>query len=235
MITGKVSSFQSMGAVDGPGVRCVIFLQGCPLRCIYCHNPETWEIEGGEEYTVEEMLQKIRRFASFIKKGGGVTVSGGEALMQWQFTAALFKRMQAEGFHTALDTSGVGPLEGSEAVLEHTDLVICDLKFPTRQLFAKYCRGEISKVLDFLSLTEQKGIPLWIRHVVVPGLTDSEGSIRQIAELARRYSNLEKIELLPFRKLCIPKYEALGLEFPMRDVKECGTETIEKLKKVLER
>ena len=140
--TGVIHSFQSMGAVDGPGLRFVIFMQGCPLRCIYCHNPDTWSFDG-ETYTVSRVVEKIRRFRPYFQYGGGVTVSGGEALHHWEFVAQLFRTLQEEGIHTALDTSGIGNLVGAEQVLQYTDLVICDIKFSTEEAYKKYCKGSL--------------------------------------------------------------------------------------------
>lgn len=223
---GRISSFQSMGAVDGPGIRFVAFLQGCPLRCAYCHNPETWSIDGGDEYSASEVMKKALRCRPYFGESGGVTVSGGEPLLQSEFVAELFRRLKEAGIHTALDTSGVGNPDGAGEVLKHTDLVLCDLKFPTEEGYSQYCKGSLRQVLSFLELTEKRKIPLWIRHVVAPGLTDGEESIKEIARIARQYSNLQKIELLPFRKLCTVKYDAMGLPFHLADHSECSDEAI---------
>ncbi len=209
---GSINSFQSMGAVDGPGIRFVVFMQGCPLRCIYCHNPETWSLRG-EEYSVDDVVRKILRYRPYFGEEGGVTVSGGEPLLQWEFVTELFQRLKAEGIHTALDTSGTGSLDGAAELLAYTDLVLCDLKFSTEEEYREYCRGSLAQVLSFLKLTEQMRIPLWIRHVVVPGLTDGAPSISRITEMAEEHANLCKFERLPFEKLCISKYEALGIPF----------------------
>lgn len=230
---GRISSFQSMGAVDGPGLRCVVFMQGCDLRCAYCHNPETWEKAGGREISVEELVSKIDRYRSYILKDGGVTVSGGEALMQWKFVTELFRQLKEKGYHTALDTSGVGDLQGARAVLQYTDLVIADLKFPKARDFRTYCHGDIQDVYDFLALTAKMQIPLWIRQVIVPGINDTKENILALGEAVSRYPNLEKVELLPFRKLCESKYEALGIPFLLKDTPECSAETITALKKEL--
>lgn len=238
---GRINSFQSMGAVDGPGIRFVVFMQGCPLRCAYCHNPETWNLDGGDEYSADGVLEKILRFRPYFGKEGGVTVSGGEPLLQWEFVSELFRRLKAEGIHTALDTSGIGCGEsnrkgygeGTKEVLKYTDLVLCDLKFPTVEGYRRYCKGSLGSVLSFLELTEEMRVPLWIRHVVVPGLTDSADSWQNIAELASRYENLEKIELLPFKKLCAVKYEAMDIPFQLADYPECPDETINRLKSVV--
>ena len=211
---GRISSFQSMGAVDGPGLRFVAFAQGCPLRCAYCHNPETWAADGGSEFTVEQLVEKAERVRPYIKRGG-FTLSGGEPLMQPEFAAELFAALRGRGFHTALDTSGCfGAGEAVREVLRHTGLVICDVKFARAGLFKKYCGGELSRTLDFIALTEEMRVPLWIRQVVVPSI---------------------KLELLPFRKLCMQKYEALGMDFPLRGVPECGADKLRELQEAAER
>ncbi|MPM25020.1 Pyruvate formate-lyase 1-activating enzyme [bioreactor metagenome] len=222
-----------MGAVDGPGLRCVVFMQGCDLRCIYCHNPETWDRAGGKEICVEELVSKIDRYRNYIQKDGGVTVSGGEALMQWQFVAELFRKLKVMGYHTALDTSGVGDLQGAKAVLQYTDLVIADMKFPKASDFRRYCHGDIQEVFDFLALTAKMGIPLWIRQVIVPGINDTKENILALVETVSCYPNLVKVELLPFRKLCESKYKELGIPFLLKDTPECSGETIAALEKEL--
>ena len=271
---GFIHSFQSLGTVDGPGVRFVVFVQGCPLRCVYCHNPDTWAFVGkhtegaftekqteqaatknaksatsakihhldpslplpvpteAKQFTAQEVVQKILRFRPYIKQGG-VTVSGGEALSQPEFVEALFYLLQKEDIHTALDTSCIGNLQKAQQVLRFTNLVIADLKFCTPQDYRTFCGANMEDVLQFLSLTEQMRIPLWIRHVVVPGLNDNPDRIRKISEIAHRYRNLEKLELLPFRKLCVTKYEAMGIDFPLQDYEECSQEEIQELEKML--
>lgn len=229
---GRVHSCQSLGAVDGPGLRYVIFLQGCPLRCAYCHNPDTWAFEGGEQATVESLLQKVRRCAPYLKEGG-VTVTGGEPLAQSGFVAALFAALRAEGFHTALDTSGAGDLGAARAVLAHTDLVLADLKFSTEQDYRRYAGGSLEHTLAFLELAQKMQVPLWLRHVVVPGLTDGPEHAARFAALAHRYENLQRVELLPFRKLCLEKYRALGLPFPLTAAPEAGPEHLRHLRAAL--
>jgi pyruvate formate lyase activating enzyme len=231
---GRISSFQSMGAVDGPGLRCVVFMQGCPLRCAYCHNPETWPLQGGQEVTVTELVAKIERYRSYILKDGGVTVSGGEPLLQWEFVATLFQALKEKGYHTALDTSGVGDLQGAKQVLCYTDLVIADLKFTDREQFKAYCRGDLQQVYDFLALTAQQQIPLWIRQVIVPGINDTKENILELKKAASRYPNLEKLELLPFHRLCESKYEDLGIPFPLKDTPDCLKEHAATLQKHLD-
>lgn len=229
---GRISSFESMGTADGPGIRCVVFLQGCPLRCFYCHNPETWDKNSGYEITTDELTEKIERFRYYIKDGG-VTVSGGEPLLQWQFTAEFFQKLRNKGFHTALDTSGTGSLSGAKKVLEHTDLVICDLKFNDEGDYKKYCGGDLRQVIRFLDLTMEMNIPLWIRRVILPGINDTPEDVLRLKETSAQYPNLEKIELLPFRKMCTGKYEELGIEFKAGYITECSLERTHALQDLL--
>ena len=237
-IKGYIHSFQSLGAVDGPGLRCVVFLQGCPLRCAYCHNPDTWAFGGtdgardAQLMTTGAVLQKILRLRPYIKNGG-VTVSGGEALMQPDFVFALFSLLKKEEIHTALDTSGIGDPQAAEKVLSVTDLVLGDLKFSEPENYLRYCRTDMAQVLRFYDLTARLQVPLWIRHVVVPGLNDTPSQIREIARIACGFPNLEKIELLPFRKICETKYEQLNIPFPLKDYPECSEEKIRQLKALL--
>ncbi|MBP3704265.1 MAG: pyruvate formate lyase-activating protein [Clostridia bacterium] len=226
---GRISSVQSMGAVDGPGLRYVVFMQGCPLRCKYCHNPETWEKDGGTVRTDEELCTTIQRYRTYFGENGGVTVSGGEPLMQAEFVSELFERLHRVKIHTALDTSGAGDLSRAEKVLEHTDLVLCDLKFPTEEAYRANCGGSLQHTLDFLRLCEKMQIPVWIRHVVAPGLTDTPESLRAVKELCAQFSNIEKIEWLPFKNICISKYENLGIAFPMADRPAFSQKHVEEL------
>ena len=228
-MTGNIHSIQSLGAVDGPGVRYVVFMQGCPLRCIYCHNPDTWMAGGGTPTDVDELVRKALRFRPYWKNGGGVTVTGGEPLMQAEFVAEFFAKLHEHGVHTALDTSGAGSLARAERVLEHTDLVLCDLKFLTKADYFKYCRADFDQIQRFLQLAVVKNVPLWIRHVVVPGLTDGLNHLCRVKAVAEGYPNVEKLEFLPFHKLCIEKYERLGLEFPLKDTPAMHPDTLKNL------
>lgn len=232
-MNGRIHSFQSMGAVDGPGLRYVVFMQGCNLRCVYCHNPDTWNLLRGKEYSTDEVVKKILNCRSYFGKEGGVTVSGGEPLLQWEFTASLFERLKQEGIHTALDTSGTGNLQGAKEVLRFTDLVLCDLKFSTKEEYCRYCKADMIEVLNFMKLTEQMDIPLWVRHVIVPGLNNSTEAIKSIAATAGLFTNLKRLELLPFKKLCVSKYEALGIPFPCSDYDECSSSEIDDFLSVL--
>lgn len=225
MCKGWIHSLQSLGAVDGPGLRYVIFMQGCPYRCVYCHNPDTWAFEKGEPAYAEELAEKAARMKPYFGKNGGVTVTGGEPLAQSAFVTALFKALHERDIHTALDTSGAWPLKEAAQVLEHTDLVLADIKFLTAQDYQQYCGADFLWIQAFLEQVQKKNIPLWVRHVVVPGLTDTEGHIRKLVQTAARYPNLKKIELLPFRKLCVEKYHAAQIPFLLEDTPEMDGES----------
>ena len=212
---GRVSSLQSLGTVDGPGLRYVIFLQGCPLRCVYCHNPETWDPAGGTAYAPEELVEKVLRCRSYFGEQGGVTVSGGEPLLQAPFVTELFRQLKEAGIHTALDTSGAGDLKQAAQVLDWTDLVLLDLKFPDEAGYRRYCRGSWAQTQAFAALAGEKHVPLWVRHVVVPGLNDSLEDLRAIQAQAESLPGFQKLEWLPFHNMCLEKYQQLGLPFPL--------------------
>lgn len=231
-VKGKVHSFQSLGAVDGPGIRFVVFMQGCPYSCPYCHNPDTRPFSGGTEYTVDEIVEKAKRYKTYFGDKGGVTVSGGEPLMQAEFVAELFEALHKNGITTAVDTAGVRVTDAVRRVLASTDTVLCDIKFPSDELYRKHIGTGIDTVLDFIEECNKTEADVIIRHVVVPGMTDGEESVKKVARLARSAVNLAGIELLPFKKLCLQKYDELGLEFPLASTPECTYETIEKLKKL---
>ncbi len=233
-MTGRIHSVQSLGTVDGPGVRCVVFMQGCPLRCICCHNPDTWDFAGGEETDVDALCRRILRFRSYFGERGGVTVSGGEPLMQAQFVAALFRALKDSGIHTALDTSGCVMNDDVHHLLSVTDLVLLDHKYPTDTEYVENARAHLADVEAFLSELNRRSIPTWLRRVVIPGKTDSEASVRALNETARQFPCVEKVELLPFRNLCKEKYEALGIPFPLAEVNSPTKETMERLNALLD-
>lgn len=234
MMKGHIHSVQSLGTVDGPGVRCVVFMQGCPLRCICCHNPDTWDFSGGEETNTEELCRRILRFSSYFGKNGGVTVSGGEPLMQAEFVAELFCKLKACGIHTALDTSGCVMNDGVKKLLDVTDLVLLDHKFPTETEYFANTRAHLADVEAFLFELNRRSIPTWLRRVIIPKKTDSEAAVCSLNETARKFQCVEKIELLPFRNLCKEKYEALGIPFILNDVDSPDNGTMEKLNALLD-
>ena len=212
---GRIHSVQSLGTVDGPGVRCVVFMQGCPLRCICCHNPDTWDFDGGEEIRTDELCRRILRFRPYFGKDGGVTVSGGEPLLQAEFVAELFGELKAQGIHTALDTSGCIMNGAVAKLLDVTDLVLLDHKYPTENEYYLYTRAHLSDVTAFLTEIDRRAIPTWLRRVIIPDKTDGEDSVLSLNETARTFECVKKIELLPFRNFCKEKYDALGIAFPL--------------------
>jgi len=227
-MNGRIHSFQSLGTVDGPGVRCVVFMQGCPLRCACCHNPDTWDFSGGEEVSADELVKKILRFKSYIRNGG-VTVSGGEPLMQAKFVAELFSKLKEHGIHTALDTSGCVLNSDAEELLGFTDLVLLDYKYANEQDYLEYTKCGQNNVDAFLNELEKRHIPVWLRRVIIPSLNDDEASMLQLKSICEKYSCVEKVELLPFRKLCIEKYREMNIPFPLENTPEPTREQMEKL------
>lgn len=233
MITGRIHSFQSLGTADGPGVRTVVFMQGCPLRCACCHNPDTWDFSGGEEVTVEEIFSKVKRFKSYFGKDGGLTVSGGEPLMQPEFITELFKLCKQNGITTALDTSGCVMNEQVKETLKWTDTVLLDYKYVTDEGYEKHVGCKKSQVDSFLEYLDSQKKDVWLRQVIIKDLNSDENSVKKLSELRERYFCIKKIELLPFRKLCIEKYKKLNLKFPLENTPETSKTEIEKLKEIL--
>ena len=228
----NVNSFQSFGAVDGPGVRFVVFLQGCNLKCSYCHNPETIENKENTLLTPDELLSKIKRYESYIKEKGGVTFSGGEPLLQAKELIPLVKLLKEEGYHIALDTNGSVLNEWVKELLTYIDLVLLDMKMPSEELYHKYIGCELSKVNSFFNYLCDIEKKVWIRQVIVEGINDTKENTDFLKNI-KKHKNVEKIELLPFKKLCIEKYKKLGIPFPMEGHNETDIFVINKLNNVL--
>jgi len=204
-----------MGTLDGPGVRYVVFLQGCSLRCGFCHNPDTWACEGGTEYTAEELVRRAVRFREYFGKDGGITVSGGEPLLQAKFVRELFTLCHEAGINTCLDTSGSILTEDVRELLAVTDRVLLDIKFTTEKDYRTHVGCSLSAPLKFLSCLDEMGIKTTVRQVIIPTLNDTAESIEALKEITRVHPSVEKIELLPFRKICEVKYDKMGIEFPL--------------------
>ena len=213
-MTGHIHSFQSLGTVDGPGVRFVVFLQGCPLRCGCCHNPDTWELQTGKVFSSEQVLEKILRCRDYFGKEGGVTLSGGEPLLQAAFVRELFSLCKEAGIHTCLDTSGCIWNQDVEALLKVTDLVLLDIKYTNEEDYRRYVGCSMEQPLLFLAELNKRHIPTTLRQVIIPPLNDEEDNILRLKQLALAHPCVNKIELLPFRKICENKYEAMGIPFP---------------------
>lgn len=229
-IIGRIHSFQSLGTVDGPGVRTVVFMQGCPLRCICCHNPDTWDAAGGSATTVQELTERILRYRNYFGAQGGVTVSGGEPLCQLPFVTALFRSLRSYGIHTALDTAGIRMDAAVESLLAQTDLVLLDVKYTNEEDYLRYTGMHMDSAMTFLRYLEQQGIPTWLRHVVIPGYNDQDASFEALSDIARRHSCVKHVELLPLRKLCLEKYREMGMTFPLADTPEPSAADIEAIR-----
>lgn len=226
---GRVSAFQSLGTVDGPSVRFVVFMQGCPLRCKCCHNPETWAMDGGTAYTAEEIVSKVLRYRHYFGTEGGITLSGGEPLMQAEFAAEVFAQCKAQGITTCLDTSGCVLNEAVQRVLDHTDTVLLDYKMTNAEDYHRFTGMQMEQAERFLENLERRGIRTWLRQVIVGGWNDNAESVQKLYGKRDKYSCVEKVELLPFRKICMTKYEELGIKFPLADTPETSQRTIEVL------
>lgn len=225
-VKGRVNSIQTLGTLDGPGVRFVLFLQGCPLRCACCHNPETWDVNGGEEYTAGQIFDKICRYKSYYGKDGGVTVSGGEALLQSEFCTALFQLCKENSINTCLDTSGCVLNDSVKELLSLTDLVMLDIKYTTDEKYLKYVGCHQKTVLDFLDYLDANGIETWLRQVLIPTKNDDEENLVRLAEIKKAHECVSKCELLAFRKLCTSKYDDLKIEFPFANIDEASPELL---------
>lgn len=212
-MTGKIHSIQSMGTLDGPGVRFVAFFQGCNLRCGCCHNPDTWNPEEGTEYTAVDLAQRAERYKPYFGKDGGITLSGGEPLLQAEFAREIFSECKKRGIHTCLDTSGSILNDEVKSLLSVTDRVLLDIKYPTDALYREYVGCGIEKPLEFLQYLNEVGIPVTLRQVTIPTLNDTEESVEFLNKLAEKFPSVDKIELLPFKKICTVKYQKLGIPF----------------------
>ena len=231
---GRIHSMQSLGTVDGPGVRFVAFLQGCPLRCGCCHNPDTWTVEGGTPTTPQELVNKVLRYKHYFGAQGGITLSGGEPLLQADFVREVFSLCHAEGIHTCLDTSGCVLTEEVKAALSVTDRVLLDIKYTTEEDYRAHVGTSLSRVKEFLAYLETVRIPTTLRQVIIPTLNDTEENIAALRDIAAAHSCVDGIELLPFRKMCQVKYDEMGLAFPFAHLPEPTAEEMTALNTLLQ-
>ena len=219
-ILGKIHSIESCGTVDGPGIRFVVFTQGCPLRCMYCHNPDSWNYDTDNLMSVEEVLTQYEGVKAFC--GGGITVTGGEPLVQIDFVTELFKKAHDKGIHTALDTSGLLFNRENTAkideLLKYTSLVMLDIKHIDDEEHKKLTKHSNKNILDFARYLSENSIPTWIRHVVVPGITYKEQYLTRLGEFLSELKNVKALDVLPYHDMAIPKYENLGIEYPLKGV-----------------
>lgn len=234
IMTGYIHSFESFGTVDGPGVRFVVFFQGCPMRCLYCHNPDTWTIGSGTEYTAEAVLEKMTRNIAFYTTGG-ITATGGEPMLQLDFLIELFELAKKENIHTCLDTSGImfNPndserMEKLDRLIKSTDLVMLDIKHIEDEEHRKLTGHSNKNILEFAKYLNENNVQMRIRHVIVPKITDEKEELVSLGNFLRSFSNIEKIEALPYHTLGKVKYENLGIKYPLGDTEQLTEKDAEK-------
>lgn len=232
----RIHSIESLGTVDGPGLRFVLFFQGCALRCKYCHNRDTWEPNAGTIVSVDEIISKVKRYKNFLlPSGGGVTATGGEPLLQVKFLITLFSKLKEEGISTALDTSGMFELTPDvKKVLEYTDLVLLDIKHIHPEKCKELVGFSNEKELAFAHYLSEQNIPLWIRQVLIPGITDGEEDLIALKNFLHTLTNVKKVELLPYHSLGKYKWESLGLAYDLKDVPDATSDDVARAKKILE-
>ena len=233
-ILGNIHSFESFGTVDGPGVRFVIFMQGCSLSCKYCHNRDTWGLNQGTKYSADELLDIILKYKNYILPTGGVTATGGEPLLQVKFLIELFSKLKALGIHTAIDTSGMFDLtEDIKHLLSLTDLVLLDIKHIDDEKCKKLVGHSNIKELQFAKYLSDTNIPIWIRQVIIPGITDDETDLKKLKEFISTLKTVEKIELSPYHDMGKYKWINLGLKYELENVRTANDSDIERAKKIL--
>ena len=230
---GRINSIQSLGTLDGPGVRFVVFTQGCNLRCGCCHNPDTWVAHGGREESATELAKKAERYREYFGKNGGVTLSGGEPLLQPSFAEAFFSECRVRGINTCLDTSGSLLSEKIVELLQVTDRVLLDIKYHTDELYRKHVGCSIEAPLAFLRVLDEMKIPTVLRQVIIPGLNDNPESMDFLNGLKSAHKCIDGIELLPFKKICQVKYDKLNLSFPFADIPTPTPADVERLEGLL--
>lgn len=231
-MNGQVHSIQSLGTVDGPGLRFVVFLQGCNLRCKCCHNPDTWEMKGGKTYTAEEIVKKALNYREYFGEKGGITLSGGEPLLQADFAYEVFRLCHENNINTCLDTSGNILNESVKKLLSETDRVLLDIKYTDDDLYLQNVGCSMSKPLDFLEFLNEKEIPTTIRQVIIPTLNDNGENIEKLNKIVNEHTCIDKVELLPFKKICQTKYDSMNMEFPFAHIPTPTKEMMEKLENI---
>ncbi|MFZ9034840.1 MAG: pyruvate formate-lyase-activating protein [Francisellaceae bacterium] len=236
VIEGRIHSTESCGTVDGPGIRFIVFTQGCALRCLYCHNPDCQAIDQGKAISVDEIMTEIRKYKTYMRlSGGGVTVSGGEPSLQPQFVCEIFKRCHDEGIHTALDTSGCMSLSIARKVTEFADLILLDIKAFDSNVYYQLTHAPLEPTLRFASYLNQLKKPMWIRYVLVPGINDNLNDIARMADYLAQFSNIDRIEVLPFHKLGEYKWKELKMEYKLSNTEPPSADLVEKVERIFSR
>lgn len=236
---GYIHSTETFGSVDGPGVRFIIFTAGCPMRCQFCHNPDTWKMDAGEKIDTDTLLKKALRYKSYWKNDGGITVSGGEPLMQIDFLLDLFKKAKSEGVHTVIDTSGAPfTRDGAffskfEELMKYTDMLLLDIKQINDEKHKVLTGHSNSNILDLARYLSDIKKPVWIRHVLVPNGSDNDEDLKKLREFLDTLDNVERVEVLPYHTLGIHKWEALGYDYPLGDTPSPSEERVANAKRIL--
>ena len=233
MSRGYIHSFQSLGTVDGPGVRFVVFFQGCNLRCKCCHNPDTWKMNNGKTYEAEDVVKKVLRYKEYFKDNGGITLSGGEPLLQPVFAKEIFAICKSNGINTCLDSSGSIISSDILSLLDYADRVLLDIKYTDNVLYLANAGCTLDVVLNFLNELNTRSIPTTLRQVIIPGINDSDENILKLKDIAEKHSCVDKIELLPFRKICQTKYDDMGIDFPFGHISTPDKSSMAHLKSLL--
>ncbi len=233
---GKIHSTESFGTVDGPGIRFVVFMQGCPMRCKYCHNPDTWELNAGKEMTVEQLLNEYSKCREFYKDGG-ITVTGGEPLIQMDFVTELLESAKGQGIHTCIDTSGITftpeNTEKFDRLIQSVDLVMLDIKHIDSELHKELTGQENKRILAFAEYLAEKNVPVWIRHVVVPSITTEDKHLYELGRFIGKLKNVKALDVLPYHVMGVSKYDALGMDYPLKGVDPATEEQALNAKKAI--
>lgn len=227
---GRVHSIETCGTADGPGIRYILFLTGCPLHCLYCHNPDTWHRKDGKLMTVAEVLADIKKYLPFIQKRGGVTLSGGEPTVQAGFCAEIFRGCKAMGLHTALDTSGFLGAKVSDEMLTDIDLVLLDIKAARKSIYRSLTKVQLDPTLDFADRLSALNKPVWLRYVLVPGFTDQIEDVQELASYAATLGNVERVDVLPFHKMGEHKWRERGLSYQLESVEPPSAEKLDQVR-----
>ncbi|MBQ5678283.1 MAG: pyruvate formate lyase-activating protein [Clostridia bacterium] len=233
LIVGQVHSIQSLGTVDGPGLRFVVFLQGCNLRCKCCHNPDTWDMNGEKQFTAEEIVEKAKKYKEYFGKKGGITLSGGEPILQADFACEVFRLCHENSINTCLDTSGSILNDNVKKLLSETDRVLLDIKYTNDADYLQNVGCSLEKPMEFLEYLNEQKIPTTIRQVIIPTINDNEENIEKLNEIVKQYPCVDKVELLPFKKICQTKYDSMKIEFPFGNMDTPTKETMNNLNKLL--
>ena len=232
MTKGKLHSLETFGAVDGPGIRTVFFMQGCPARCTYCHNPDSWKVGTGRDIDVDEILHRAKRGIPYYGSEGGVTFSGGEPLLQGNFVLEAIKALKAEGIHTAVDTSGTYFDDNSAKVIEAADLVLLDIKHVDPAKFKDLTGRKQDPLFKVIDAINEYETPVWIRQVIMPDYNDTEEYIASLNEFLSQIKTIQKVELLPYHNMAEKKYAKLGMDYPLKHMKPMSRAKVEELKKI---